>query len=244
MSKPSPIDSYLSEVRLRLPSNSPSYRRTIKQVSEELAQGTRQHLWASLSHGDDVSFEEAERRAIDDLGPPRVTARSPSRLRNLLSGMASAAMPASTSVALVAIVLAASAITLINIGRRNPAPTDGNIADRAVAAAHILPLVDAVEIERGAGAYEIEFLRQNGEVEVHLDRDFNVAPTDGDAPPTGSEVAQAQRAARTLAGYEHLHKVERGERNEEAYEVEFETPETEFEVWLDDDFNVVVVTTD
>ena len=79
MCEPNPIENYAAELRRALPGSLRNREQLVNQVSTQLRQRADRHLWAALSHGDDISFEEAERHALTGFGPPTSVARSLAR---------------------------------------------------------------------------------------------------------------------------------------------------------------------
>jgi hypothetical protein len=249
MTKSGPIESYVAELRRHLPPRVQRRQYVVDQISTQLRERADRHLWAALAHGDDISFEEAERHALLGFGPPAKVARSlakahrPGREKRWRWDSARAAAVAA---GFVAVVLVSSAIALLGVDDAEPAPVDDAISDQAVAAAQLLPTTDMVEVEReGADgdSYEVEFLEANGdEVEVQLDGDFNMASVAAPGhSPAESLVARAQTAARNLSRHNQVHSVERGV-SDGTYEVELDMAGSSVEVLLDSELNVVAAT--
>ena len=76
MSKTNSIENYVAELHRLLPPTLRNRRQLVEQVSTQLRERADSHLWAALAHGDDISFEEAERHALLGFGPPAKVARS------------------------------------------------------------------------------------------------------------------------------------------------------------------------
>jgi hypothetical protein len=250
MGKTDSIESYVSELHRRLPPRLRNRRQLVQQVSTQLRERADSHLWAALAHGDDISFEEAERHALLGLGPPAKVARSLTKAQ--AQGRVNRRRWASPRAAAVlggcaAVVLAGSLVAVKTGGDNEPVPVNEAVSDRAVAAAGLLGPPDLVEIEReGAdGTYEVEFLEANGdEIEVQLDSHFNRAMVAavGNAP-TAAHVARARTAARSLSHQDDVRSVERG-TSDGTYEIELSMAGSELEVLLDSDLNVMTATRD
>ena len=68
MTKSGPIETYVAVLRRHVPGRMRKRRRVVDGISMQLRERADRHLWAALSHGDDISFEEAERHAVLEMG--------------------------------------------------------------------------------------------------------------------------------------------------------------------------------
>ena len=251
MGKTDSIESYVSELHRCLPPRLRNRRQLVQQVSTQLRERADSHLWAALAHGDDISFEEAERLALLGLGPPAKVARSLTKAqsrRRVNRRRWGSPRTAAVLGGCAAVVVAGSLVAVKTVEDNQPVPVNEALSDRAVAAAGLLDPPDLVEIEReGADgtSYEVEFLEANGhEIEVQLDSHFNramVAAT-GHAP-TAAHVARARTAARSLSLQDDVRSVERG-TSDGTYEIELSMAGSELEVLLDSERNVMAATRD
>lgn len=119
------------------------------------------------------------------------------------------------------------------------------ITSRARVAIREVLVGDVTEVEQEGASYEVEFESADDDLEVVLDRAFDlmVAEIDDDDPaPTADQVEQARAAARAMAALGDVIEVE---REDEGFEVELARPDgTVLEVELDLDLNLVAVETE
>lgn len=119
------------------------------------------------------------------------------------------------------------------------------ITSRARVAIRAVLVGDVTEVEQEGASYEVEFESADDDLEVVLDRAFDlmVAEIDDDDPaPTAAQVEQARAAARAMAALGDVIEVE---REDEGFEVELARPDgTVLEVELDLDLNLVAVETE
>jgi uncharacterized membrane protein YkoI len=138
----------------------------------------------------------------------------------------------------------------------------GNERDRvgaaAVAAAGGGTAIDVEASDDGDEAYEVEVRKDDGtEVDIALDQDLDIVSQDadddaGDDTPDADDRAlsegertSAEKAAVDAVGDGIVEKVEASDDRDEAYEVEVRgSDNTEWDVSLDADFQVLSKTTD
>lgn len=249
MTKSGPIESYVAELRRHLPSRVRKRQHVVDQISTQLRDRADRHLCAALSHGDDISFEEAERHALLGFGPPAKFARSLAKAHRPELEKRwrwDSARTAAVAGGCAAVVMVGSAIALLGVDDAEPALVEDAISDEAVAATRLLPTTDMVEVERegaNGNSYEVEFLYANGdEVEVRLDQDFNMASVAAPGhSPADVLVARAKTAARNLSRHDDVRSVERAV-SDGTYEVELDMAGSSVEVLLDSQLNVVTAT--
>jgi hypothetical protein len=251
MSKTNSIENYVAELHRRLPPSLRNRRQLVQQVSTQLRERADSHLWAALAHGDDISFEEAERHALMGFGPPAKVARSLTKAHSRGRVKRRRWDSAGTAAILggcAAVVLVGSFVVLVGVDDNEPVPVNEAVSDRAVAAAGLLGPPDLIEIERegaSGNSYEVEFLEANGdEIEVQLDRHFEMAmvAAPGNAP-TAAHVTRARTAARSLSLQDDVRSVERG-MSDGTYEIELNMAGSQLEVLLDSELNVMTATRD